>query len=456
MEPPVVPDGEVTQPGAAHRAVSLSDVEKARRASVLAYCARVCDPDRIAEATDAAFEGLLSALEAIESNRVVDLDRALLEATRDAAASRSDSASPEAGRVASRRAARTCALVPTLLAARASGRLGAGDRAALERHLARCGACRELERRRDEAEQAYESLLGTPLEPVPATEPFAPGDPDPEVAASRAEPESELAEAEPAEAELAEPAAEEPELAEHEEFEGPADATLLDPPEYEPRGALALEAQPIDQETEPLGEEDTPPEPAGSEPPPSGSSGRALAVVAAVFFIGGLILIVGLIQLRGGDNDNGEAERPAARAAAPAAAPAPAKPAQPAKPEPSPAELRTRARLHSLGDRELGPGTLGDDVKALQKLLGVPPTGNFGPQTTAALTQFQATHDLPETGIADEATKRKLARRRRPPRQAPAAPAQQQQQAQPPAGQQSGAVTPATPPATGTSPTPGQ
>src|SRR5829696_8596259 len=159
MEPPVLPDGAVPLAGAGRHAVSISDVERERRASVLAYCARLCDPARIAEAADAAFADLGEQLEALSSDRVADLDRMLLEATRDAAAARVD-VSSGAARLASRRSTRTCELMPTLLAARASGRLSASDRAGVERHIARCADCRELERRRDEAEQAYEALLG--------------------------------------------------------------------------------------------------------------------------------------------------------------------------------------------------------------------------------------------------------------------------------------------------------
>src|SRR3954451_6909978 len=189
MEPPVVPDGSMTPAGVGHRAASMGDVERARRASVLAYCARICDPHRIAEAADAAFAELTAALEAAPSYQTVDLDRMLLEATRDAASKRIDATSPAApgGRLRSRRSTNTCALMPTLLAGRASGRLGAGDRAAVERHLTKCAACRELEQRRDEAEQAYNSLVGAPVEPDEPQEPFAPGDPEPEVFASRSD-----------------------------------------------------------------------------------------------------------------------------------------------------------------------------------------------------------------------------------------------------------------------------
>ena len=53
--------------------------------------------------------------------------------------------------------------------------------------------------------------------------------------------------------------------------------------------------------------------------------------------------------------------------------------------------------------------------KALQKLLGVSQTGNYGELTTFAVTDFQSKHGLKATGIADEATKRALARRSKPP-----------------------------------------
>ena len=511
MEPPVVPDGEVTLAGAGHHAVSLGDVERARRASVLAYCARICDPARIAEAADAAFAGLHAALEAAPSYQTVDLERALLEATREAAAQRVDAAAAAVGRLGSRRATKTCSLMPTLLAARASGRLGASDRAGVERHIARCAACRDLEQRRDEAEQAYAALTGTAVEPDPAAEPFAPGDPEPEVFASRPEdggagedaaPASDdepygYAEEVPAPLPQPDEVAEEPEAfgeAEAEAF-GEAETEALGEPEalHEPepeavdeRDAFELrdlEAPPAAADA-PLGDETAertvPDEPAAPEngamdarlldPPEFGSPVPApghteefdvqaeldreesdepwdpraklptwrdgapvggtrtrrrpsWALIGGLFLLGVVILVAGLLQL-GGDDDSGTtATRPAERQTAAAPAPATEQPA--AEPQPSRAELRRRARLRSLGDRELGPGTTGDDVRALQKLLGVSPTGNFGELTTLAVRDFQAKNGLPATGIADEATKRKLARRSRPPRQAPTPPASQ-------------------------------
>lgn len=60
--------------------------------------------------------------------------------------------------------------------------------------------------------------------------------------------------------------------------------------------------------------------------------------------------------------------------------------------------------------RELGPGMSGNDVAALQTrlnrlgLLGAPPSGSYGSQTTSAVRGFQASVSLPATGTADVAT----------------------------------------------------
>lgn len=492
MEPPVVPDGSVSAAGADDRAVSLGDVQRARRASVLAYCARICDPTRIGEAADAAFAELHAALEAAPSYRPVDLDRMLLEATRHAAAERVDATAPTSGgRLGSRRSTRTCELMPTLLAARESGRLSASDRAALERHLTKCASCRDLAQRRAEAEQAYTALIGAAVEPSDPQEPFAPGDPEPEVFASRSEaksagamafaaaepeafgqeadraPEPDDFEPEGLEDEAEPQAAAEPEA---EPFAEPEDEGFDDEPEpeafSEPGAATEPEPEAFSEpevatEPEPEPEDDTsmrladPPEFELPAPPvhteefdafadepddprdtmpgwrdgaPIGGKrtrtrrGPGRGVIIGLFVAGLVILAIGLAQLFSGGDDGGDSgQKPAARQAAATPAPAPAQ-------QPTRAELRRRARLRSLGDRELGPGTSGDDVKALQKLLGVSQTGNFGELTTFALTDFQSKHGLKATGIADEATKRKLARRTKPPRQAPTPPQTQQTQ----------------------------
>jgi sortase A len=85
----------------------------------------------------------------------------------------------------------------------------------------------------------------------------------------------------------------------------------------------------------------------------------------------------------------------------------------PAVPGPSAREVarrRTAARLKLLGDRQLGPGTTGADVRELQRLLGMPVTGTFDPNTNAAVLAFQRDHGLPQIGLVGSQTKRALAR----------------------------------------------
>jgi peptidoglycan hydrolase-like protein with peptidoglycan-binding domain len=94
----------------------------------------------------------------------------------------------------------------------------------------------------------------------------------------------------------------------------------------------------------------------------------------------------------------------------------------PAVPGPSPAEIartRTQARLKLLGSRFLAPGMTGPDVRELQRLLGMPVTGTFDPNTGAAVLAFQRDHGLPQVGQAGDQTKRALARRPHPPSRPP-------------------------------------
>jgi sortase A len=102
----------------------------------------------------------------------------------------------------------------------------------------------------------------------------------------------------------------------------------------------------------------------------------------------------------------------------------------PAVPTGSPeqtARSRTRARLKALGDRPLGPGTSGPDVRELQRLLGMPVTGTFDANTRAAVLAFQRDHGLPQVGVVGSQTKRALARRTHPP-STPPTPAEVPQQ----------------------------
>ena len=129
--------------------------------------------------------------------------------------------------------------------------------------------------------------------------------------------------------------------------------------------------------------------------------------------------------------------------------------------------LRYKRQLRRLGTRELTLGVRGADVKELQRLLGLPQTGNFDAATAAAVRGFQAEHKLPADGVAGAATKRLLARRPRPPSRpptpppvAPVPPAPQQRPGQPGApgapGQPGQPTNPGQPQQPGAAPPPGQ
>ncbi|MEA2471936.1 MAG: putative peptidoglycan binding domain, partial [Thermoleophilaceae bacterium] len=105
----------------------------------------------------------------------------------------------------------------------------------------------------------------------------------------------------------------------------------------------------------------------------------------------------------------------------------------PAVPAASPKQVarsRVAARLKALGNRQLGPGMTGPDVRELQRLLGMPVTGTFDANTTAAVLAFQRDHRLPQVGQAGSQTKHALARRKHPP-STPPTPAAVPQQASP-------------------------
>ena len=58
-------------------------------------------------------------------------------------------------------------------------------------------------------------------------------------------------------------------------------------------------------------------------------------------------------------------------------------------------------------------------MRELQRLLGLPVTGLFDPNTTAAVIAFQRDHGLPQIGVVGGQTKRLLARRTHPPSRPP-------------------------------------
>jgi sortase A len=111
----------------------------------------------------------------------------------------------------------------------------------------------------------------------------------------------------------------------------------------------------------------------------------------------------------------------------------------PAVPGPSARELaqrRTESRLKLLGHRQLVPGMTGADVRELQRLLGMPVSGTFDPNTSAAVLAFQRDHGLPQVGLVGSQTKRALARQPHLPTRPPTPAEVPQQQLPGPTGAQ--------------------
>lgn len=81
--------------------------------------------------------------------------KALLDSTRAAAYSHLGQATSQRGRWGLRRGSRTCAVIPTLLLARARGELSAADVVRVANHVARCPGCRALDAGMERAEAAF-------------------------------------------------------------------------------------------------------------------------------------------------------------------------------------------------------------------------------------------------------------------------------------------------------------
>jgi hypothetical protein len=149
---------------------TLAALAERRGRAVLAYCERVCAPgEAVAAASDALARFRRSVADANDPLSL-DPEQALLRATRYAAAAHA----PAVGEPAPRhgllgRRGGACAIVPELLAARASGDLTDGDRTRLVRHLERCPACRPAEERFRTGELAYHEAPDiAPEQPVTA------------------------------------------------------------------------------------------------------------------------------------------------------------------------------------------------------------------------------------------------------------------------------------------------
>jgi hypothetical protein len=169
--------GSATMEGSSNAGVTPEGVRAGDRAAlqalvdrrgpaVVAFCTQVCGPQAADRAAAEAFARFRAAVR--DAPELVGLDpEALLRgATRHAAASmaRTPSGPPPHGRLKSR-GTQTCAHVPTMLAARANGALGAADLDRLARHLDRCERCDALAEIFRRAELAYQDpsveTLGT-------------------------------------------------------------------------------------------------------------------------------------------------------------------------------------------------------------------------------------------------------------------------------------------------------
>jgi sortase A len=148
------------------RGADLAAFYDRRAAAALAYCSRLCAPDAIADAVEAAFARVFEAAARGEAHDDEALDRLLRSAVRSEAATRSSAgrtgvpARKLLERLADPNRGGACELMPALLAARAEGTLSAGDRERMQAHIGRCADCRAAERRFEEAERAFDALAG--------------------------------------------------------------------------------------------------------------------------------------------------------------------------------------------------------------------------------------------------------------------------------------------------------
>jgi hypothetical protein len=137
-----------------------------RGPAVVAFCTQVCGPQAADRAAAEAFARFRAAVRDAPDLSLLDPEALLRGATRHAAASlaRQPSGPPPHGKLRSR-GTQTCEHVPTMLAARANGALGAPDLDRLARHLERCERCDALAEIFRRAELAYQDpavdTLGT-------------------------------------------------------------------------------------------------------------------------------------------------------------------------------------------------------------------------------------------------------------------------------------------------------
>jgi hypothetical protein len=136
---------------------ALQALVERRGPAVVAFCTQVCGPQAADRAAAEAFARFRAAVRDAPELSGLDPEALLRGATRHAAASmaRQPSGPPPHGRLGSR-GTQTCEHVPTMLAARANGALGAADLDRLARHMDRCERCNALAEIFRRAELAYQ------------------------------------------------------------------------------------------------------------------------------------------------------------------------------------------------------------------------------------------------------------------------------------------------------------
>jgi hypothetical protein len=138
---------------------ALAALCAARGASVLAYCRHVAGDADAGDAAAAAFASFRAAVVATDDPADLNPEAVLISATRRAAASRAPRACLD-----------VCAVVPLLLAARASRTISSADREILEQHLDGCWTCRAPVARFEAAERAYGNPPDPTMDPLIVTQ----------------------------------------------------------------------------------------------------------------------------------------------------------------------------------------------------------------------------------------------------------------------------------------------
>jgi hypothetical protein len=138
-----------------------------RAPTVREYCAELCPPGLVDDATIAAFLDFRGRL--VQAPADTDLDDLLRRATRTAAASKMHVAAPAVRGRGKRAVGPVCLALPELLAAHRSGELPRNDEL-IRHHLRDCRVCQYTEERLAQAEDAFDrGPSGQPPEHVRAT-----------------------------------------------------------------------------------------------------------------------------------------------------------------------------------------------------------------------------------------------------------------------------------------------